>query len=162
MEDLCWNEPHHSVYGVLCTQVWTYYQRYPYDKWNRYLVSFKLSFSYNDTLYLSIAPQVAAVWYGLLLHFADTGWLALRLFETIDQAFIAQCVYYYTVTNYMNPVVLLFGKPIWWAALTSSNELAMVLNFYQIQDNNCVSFDQGRLSRMTDALSNKSFNSRLV
>jgi len=68
-----------SVYGILCTQVWRYYQ---------------LSFHKVDKFYKFL---VAVVWLG----------------ETIDQAFIGHCVYFYTVTNYSNPLVLLVDKPIW-------------------------------------------------
>jgi len=67
------------VYGVLCTQVWRYYQ---------------LSYHKKDKFYKFL---VAAVWLG----------------ETIDQAFIGHCVYFYTVTNYTNPLALLVDKPIW-------------------------------------------------
>ncbi|KIJ64657.1 hypothetical protein HYDPIDRAFT_112055 [Hydnomerulius pinastri MD-312] len=36
----------------------------------------------------------------------------LWILETADQALIGHCVYYYSITNYMN-IAALFGKPVW-------------------------------------------------
>ncbi|KAK0457412.1 uncharacterized protein EV420DRAFT_1688333 [Desarmillaria tabescens] len=38
---------------------------------------------------------------------------AIWCLEIVDQAFIGHCVYYYTITNYMSPQVMLFGDVIW-------------------------------------------------
>ncbi|KAK0202187.1 hypothetical protein DFS33DRAFT_1059450 [Desarmillaria ectypa] len=39
--------------------------------------------------------------------------LGCRFLEIVDQAFIGHCVYYYTISNYMSPQVMLFGDVIW-------------------------------------------------
>lgn len=38
---------------------------------------------------------------------------AIWVLEMVDQAFIGHCVYYYTISNYMSPQVMLFGDVIW-------------------------------------------------
>ncbi|KAJ7596671.1 hypothetical protein C8J56DRAFT_918034 [Mycena floridula] len=67
-----------AVFGILCGQVWTYFQKYPMDK----------------DIYKAL---VALLW----------------LAETVDQAFIGHAVYFYTVTNFSQPLVLLTGNIPW-------------------------------------------------
>jgi len=61
----------------------------------------------------------AQVWryYRLSFHKVDKFYkffvAIVWLLETTDQAFIGHCVYFYTVTNFTNPLVLLVGKPPW-------------------------------------------------
>ncbi|TCD70863.1 hypothetical protein EIP91_001171 [Steccherinum ochraceum] len=66
-----------ALFGVMCSQAWTYMNRYPLDR-----PAYKL--------------LVAFVW----------------LIELVDQAFIGHACYYYTVSGWGNPLVLL-KKPVW-------------------------------------------------
>ncbi|KAH7885532.1 hypothetical protein F5I97DRAFT_1811615 [Phlebopus sp. FC_14] len=73
------------AFGAFTIQVYTYYRRYPSDKAGyKALVSLVSYFAFSQTI-----------------------------LETVDQAFIGHCVYYYTVTNYLNPIPLLMETPIW-------------------------------------------------
>lgn len=66
------------VFGVLTTQVYTYFRRYPSDR-----VAYKL--------------LVVVLWF----------------FELVDQVFIGHFVYYYTITNFANPLVIITGNVVW-------------------------------------------------
>jgi len=67
-----------AVYGILTTQVYSYFRSYPADR-----VTYKL--------------LVFSLW----------------LLETVDQAFIAHAVYYFTITNYANAFALVEGVVPW-------------------------------------------------
>ncbi|EIM81454.1 uncharacterized protein STEHIDRAFT_149882 [Stereum hirsutum FP-91666 SS1] len=64
-------------YGMLCIQVYYYFQRYP-----------------KDTLALKLLV------------------VTLTVLETVHQALVGHCIYFYSVTSYGKPLVLL-GKPEW-------------------------------------------------
>ncbi|KDR82515.1 hypothetical protein GALMADRAFT_237851 [Galerina marginata CBS 339.88] len=66
------------VFGVLTTQLFVYFQRFPSDR-----IVYKL--------------LVAALW----------------SLELIDQTFIAYSLYFYTITNFNDPLYLLTGRVIW-------------------------------------------------
>jgi len=66
------------AFGVLSTQCWTYFRKYPLDK----------------GVYKAL---VAAIWVA----------------EVVDQAFIGHVVYFYTITNFTSPQVLIFGDVVW-------------------------------------------------
>ncbi|THG98803.1 hypothetical protein EW026_g3441 [Hermanssonia centrifuga] len=60
------------VFGIVCTQMWTYFQRYPLDR------------PFYKVL-------VAVLW----------------LLEVVDQTFIGHATYFYAITNWGNPLILL-------------------------------------------------------
>ncbi|KIM43037.1 hypothetical protein M413DRAFT_443844 [Hebeloma cylindrosporum] len=65
-----------GVYGVLTSQIFSYFRNYPGDK----------------------------------LHFK----LLVVLLETADQCFIGHLVYYYSIANYFNPIVLQRATMTWY------------------------------------------------
>ncbi|KZP33676.1 hypothetical protein FIBSPDRAFT_312909 [Athelia psychrophila] len=85
-------------------------------------------FNFNPTLGAALCGfAVSSVMYGVL---STQVWVYLMqwcsydkfvkylvaviwVLETVDQCFIGHFVYYYTITNYGNPLMLLFGKPVW-------------------------------------------------
>ncbi|EDR02355.1 uncharacterized protein LACBIDRAFT_332417 [Laccaria bicolor S238N-H82] len=74
------------VYGILVSQTFSYFRNYPGDR-----TLFKLTRRSSALLSL----------------------ILIRILETADQAFIGHLVYYYSISNYAKPVVLLRATMTW-------------------------------------------------
>ncbi|THH11133.1 hypothetical protein EW146_g8148 [Bondarzewia mesenterica] len=89
------------VFGVLCIQVWSYFQRYPRDNIAyKLLVSFVPFLRSPARLHTSDCIKVGALW----------------LLELLHQAMVGHCVYHYAVSNFGN-VLAFTARPVWTLSL---------------------------------------------
>jgi hypothetical protein len=100
------------MYGIASVQAYTYFRGRPSDTiFFRTLVSLQGIVSYASDTFLVISCMVKYLranhkWYRI-------NTVNERLADTIQLVFITHALYYYMVTNYDNPIALLY--PNWYA-----------------------------------------------
>ncbi|KAJ6626841.1 hypothetical protein B0H10DRAFT_1996818 [Mycena sp. CBHHK59/15] len=98
------------VFGVNTNQVVTYFHRYPEDK-------------------LPYKFLVACIWYASHdlndLVSALTSFAPSRALEVVDQVFIGHSIYFYTITHFANPLIMI-EEPVIWSLIAQLTVGAIV------------------------------------
>ncbi|KAF8194063.1 hypothetical protein K438DRAFT_1969353 [Mycena galopus ATCC 62051] len=104
-----------AVFGVITSQIFSYFQRYPGDK---ILYKFMVRSGVMDILQIIIqlAGRSHLVLRATCFVSAKPIIFTSRTLELIDQFFIGDAIYFYTIIHYNQPLVLL-TEPVAWTLI---------------------------------------------
>lgn len=112
---------HVSMFGVTTMQTYTYYHRYPRDHT-------LMKSTVRRTLYRSLATRNSSIAhncldFGLMVRYQErftsvnSSWFVYRVLSALHFIFYVETMYYYNVTNFMNPEAL--AIPPWYVVHVS-------------------------------------------
>jgi hypothetical protein len=113
------------VYGLLLSQIFHYFRNYPGDKLlYKFIVStLFITRLHQLPLILTAFPLGCVTWVSPSNEFDVWSLFSasiVRILETTDQCFIGHLVYFYAISNYLNPLVLARGATTWYSTVYSS------------------------------------------
>lgn len=111
-----------AVYGMLLSQIFHYFRNYPGDKLVYKSIVSTLFITRLHGFPLIAFPLGCGTWVSPSNEFDVWSLFSagiVRILETTDQCFIGHLVYFYGISNYLNPLVLARGATTWYSTVYS-------------------------------------------